>query len=85
METQQQPANTDASMGQTLQRLADEARVKVHLATQEAKDAWHALEPRVHEYQRRAKESAGKLSDDLHNLGKDLETRLRALVDYMRK
>lgn len=70
-----------------LRAIADEVRVKIHLGSLEAKDAWSDLEPKVHEFEHRAetlKTSIGSelkqvgaglkhVGDDLKHVGKDLE------------
>ncbi|MBP7686052.1 MAG: hypothetical protein KBB95_29350, partial [Deltaproteobacteria bacterium] len=70
-----------------LRAIADEVRVKIHLGSLEAKDAWSDLEPKVHEFEQRAekvKTSIGSelkqvgaglkhVGDDLKHVGKDLE------------
>lgn len=67
--------------------IADEVRVKIHLGTLDAKDAWNDLEPKVHEFEAKADKlrtdigaelkqvGAGlkHVGEDLKHVGKDLE------------
>ena len=64
-----------------LRQLADEIRVRVHLAGMDAKDAWAKLEPRVHDFERRAAEAADRVGEELRELGHNLKEELTKLRD----
>ena len=63
-----------------IRRVADELQLKIHLAGMDARDRWHALEPRLAELQRaiaRAGQRAGDAIDrELSSVGAALR-RLR--------
>ncbi len=48
-----------------LEQMADEIRVKLHLAGMDAKDAWNKLEPRLDEARRHAAAGSRKAFDDI--------------------
>jgi hypothetical protein len=41
-----------------MEQLADEIRLKIHLAGMDAKDAWSSLEPRLEEARKHAREAS---------------------------
>ncbi|GMV11915.1 MAG: hypothetical protein HS104_38240 [Polyangiaceae bacterium] len=59
-----------------LLRLRDEIRVKVHLAGLDAKSAWKALEPRLDQLEREAREDGVLVKDASVALAKDLKKAL---------
>lgn len=59
-----------------LRRLADELRVKLHLAGMDVKDAWHAVQPRLDEFERRLDATADEVGDELKALGADVRQRM---------
>lgn len=64
-----------------LRTVADEIRVRIHLAGMDARDAWERLEPRLE----RAAAQAGEASREvLADLGKELRT-LRASLEGEKK
>jgi hypothetical protein len=60
-----------------LRRAADEIRVKLHLASMDAKDAWDEIQPRLEDFERRFDAKADEVSEELKALGKDIKKRLR--------
>ncbi len=73
---------TDDIVGD-LKRISDEIRVRIHLASMDAKDAWANLEPRVREFEakiERASERAAAEVDKLAGGLRDELTRLRKRV-----
>lgn len=80
-----------------LRAIADEVRVKIHLGSLEAKDAWNDLEPKVHEFEQKADKlktdigaelkqvGAGlkHVGDDLKHVGKDLKHAGTTLKDEL--
>lgn len=72
-------STSQETTGQEILRIADEIRVRVHLAGMEVKDAWAKLEPRVTAFEHKLEEVAGKASDDLDRLAVGLHRELRQL------
>lgn len=70
---------------QELRRIADQIRVKVHLAGMDAKDAWAKLEPRLHKYERKAETTADMVASDVVQLGRDLKRDLATLLDDLKR
>ena len=75
---------TKPPLAKQLQRLADEIRVKVHLAGMDAKDAWAKLEPRLETYQDKVHQATDKLASELTKLGQDLEAEMTKLRDRLK-
>jgi len=71
-------ANLDKDLTE-LARLRDEIRVKVHLAGLDAKSAWNALEPRLDELERDAREGGVVVKDASVKLAQDLK---KAFVQF---
>jgi hypothetical protein len=67
-----------------LQGLADEIRVKIHLAGMDAKDAWAKLEPRLQSYQGKVHKATDKLASEVTKLGQDLEAEMTKLRDRLK-
>jgi hypothetical protein len=62
-----------------LERLADEIRVRMHLASMDAKDAWAKLEPRLEEarqHARQAGEASQRAIRDVVKALRELRARL---------
>jgi hypothetical protein len=74
-----------ASIKDTLHRLADEIRVRIHLAGMEAKDAWSRLEPRLREFEHKAEAATGKLGEEVTKWGHELEEQAKRIRDQLRK
>ena len=64
---------------QDLRRLADEIRVKIHLASMDAKSAWASLEPKVTEFERKVDRATKNAADDLDSLAAVLHRELENL------
>lgn len=60
-------------------KLADEIRLKIHLASMDAKDTWHRLEPKLHELEQRAERATEKVGHEIQEMAQDLRSRLRRL------
>jgi hypothetical protein len=67
------------NLTQDLRRIADEIRLKIHLASMDAKTAWASLEPRVTEFERTVDRTAKNAADDLDQLAAKLHTELENL------
>jgi hypothetical protein len=68
-----------------LRQLADQIRVRIHLAGLEAKDAWAKAEHKLHELEEKAKQATGRAKEQLSELGGTLERELRELVGRLPK
>lgn len=68
-----------------LRQLADQIRVRIHLAGLEAKDAWSKAEHKLHELEEKAKQATGRAKEQLSDLGSTLERELRELVGRLPK
>ena len=74
---QTQTNETSSSTIDTLRRMADEIRVKIHLAGMEAKDAWNELEPKLRGLEQRAEAATSDVLDDLRERLSKLLERVR--------
>ena len=68
-----------------LWRLADEIRVKIHLAGMEVKDTWGRLEPRLQEFEQRVEDATEKIGAELKDASTDLKERLQKLRDEIKE
>jgi hypothetical protein len=66
---------------QQLRGLADQIRVKIHLAGMDARDSWNRLEPRLNDYERKAERATEKVASNLAKLGRQLKQELTTLRD----
>lgn len=73
-------AGDNDPMFPNLRRIADEIRVRIHLAGLDAKDVWAKLETRLHELEGRAAQLGGRAKDELVELGSTLQHELRELM-----
>lgn len=65
-----------------IRRIADEIRVRIHLATMEAKDAWKRLEPRVTQLEHRIEQPFVRDANDTTN---DIDEIADALHEELQK
>ena len=65
--------------GQEILRMADEIRVRLHLAGMEAKQAWEKVEPKVTAFEVKLAKMAGQASDDFDMLALSLHRELKHL------
>jgi hypothetical protein len=68
------------SMLPDLRRIADQIRVRIHLAGLDAKDAWTKAEHRLHELEEKAMQATGRAKEQLREVGKALEHELKELM-----
>lgn len=61
---------------QDLRRMADEIKVKLHLAGMDAKDAWEDIQPRLKDFEQRFDATADQVGDEIKALGNDIKQRL---------
>lgn len=70
-----------------VRRIRDEVRLKLHLAGMDARDRWHALEPRLveieHAIETRGRHASDVLSDQLAFLGIALRNLRAEIVDEL--
>lgn len=59
-----------------LKRMADEIKVKLHLAGMDAKDAWDEIQPRLEDFEQRFDAKADEVTEELKALGSDIKQRL---------
>jgi ElaB/YqjD/DUF883 family membrane-anchored ribosome-binding protein len=59
-----------------LKRMADEIKVKLHLAGMDAKDAWNEIQPRLEDFEKRFDAKADDVSEELKALGGEIKQRL---------
>jgi hypothetical protein len=67
--------------GQEILRIADEIRVRIHLAGMEAKDAWAKLEPKVTDFQSKLEKVAGQAGDELDKIAAGLHRELQSIKE----
>jgi hypothetical protein len=72
---------TNRPILQQLHQLADEIRVQINLGSKEAKAAWQRLEPRLHDYERKAAKATDKIAEEVATAGKQLKKDLTKLLD----
>lgn len=63
-----------------LRRMADEIRVRIHLAGLDAKDAWAQMETRLHALEGKAQQLGARAKDQLVEIGSLLEREMKELV-----
>jgi len=61
---------------QDLKRMADEIKVKLHLAGMDAKDAWDEIQPRLDDFEKRFDAKADDVGEELKALGGEIKQRL---------
>lgn len=59
-----------------LKRMADEIKVKLHLAGMDAKDAWNEIQPRLEDFEKRFDAKADDVGEELKALGSEIKQRL---------
>jgi len=79
------PAKTQkTTFLQNLRQLADEIRVKIHLAGMDAKDTWSKLEPRLREVEQKAEAKGEEVAEELSKAGQELKEQMSALLGRLR-
>jgi predicted nucleic acid-binding Zn-ribbon protein len=59
-----------------LRRAADEIKVKLHLASMDAKDAWEEIQPRIADFEQRFDAKADEVGEEPKALGQEIKQRL---------
>lgn len=75
--------NEVAKIKEDLHRLADEIRVRIHLAGMDAKDAWQRLEPKLRDFERKAEASGEKVGDEVAKWGHELKEQFKRFSDKL--
>jgi len=70
-------------MVEELQRTRDELRLQLHLASMEAKDAYHELEPKIVHFEARAHEIGDEPAHELQESFQHLRAALRSLREKL--
>ena len=71
----------DLSVWDDARRLADELEVQIHLASMDARDRWHELEPRLGKLEKTITHSGEQIGDAVVHELHDVRDALRALRD----
>ena len=67
-----------------IKRMADEVRLKLHLAGMEVKDRWAAFEPKVHAVQSQVEAKGGQAVNAVQEQVQSVVDGLRRLLDDLR-
>ena len=76
-------SSDDLTVWDDARRLADELAVQIHLASMDARDRWHELEPRLGTLEQTIARSRGQLGEVVAHELHDLRDALRALRDQV--
>ena len=74
-----------AKISTDLRRLADEIRLKAHLASAEGRDAWAKVEPQLQQFERRVEQVTESAIGELRQAGKELRANLERIHQGLRK
>lgn len=74
-----------AKISADLRTLADEIRLKAHLAGAEGRDAWAKLEPQLQQFERRVGQTTESAIGELRQAGKELKGNLERILQGLRK
>jgi uncharacterized coiled-coil protein SlyX len=78
------PQDQSSTLLDNLRRMADEIRVRIHLAGMEAKEAWGKLEPRLHELENKAAAAKDKVVEGFDKVGDELKEQMSKLLDRLK-
>ncbi len=67
-----------------MQRMAEEIRVKLHLAGMDAKDAWNEMQPQIEDFEQKFDIKAEEIGEELKALGSDIKKRLVNILEKIR-
>jgi hypothetical protein len=70
---------------QELASLRDEIKLKLHLATEEGKEAWNKLEPQLAQFEQRFGQAKDEAIGELRKAGSDLKANLERFYQGLRK
>lgn len=73
-----------SSAMESLRRMADEIRLKIHLAGMDAKDAWNKLEPKLHELEHKAEAAKDRVAEGLDKAGDELREQMSKLLERLK-
>lgn len=68
-----------------LRGLADEIRLKAHLASADGRDAWAKVEPQLQQFERRVGQATESAIGELRQAGKELRANLERILHGLRK
>lgn len=74
----------DGGPWEDIKRMADEVRLKLHLAGMEVKDRWAAFEPKVHAVQSQVEAKGGQAVNAVQEQVQSVVDGLRRLLDDLR-
>lgn len=74
-----------SDLKQDIKRIADEVRLRLHLAGKDAKDEWDKLQPKIRQFETKAEQATEHLAEELRNFGADLKAQLQKLRDRVPK
>lgn len=75
--------NSQSTVINSIAQLRDEIRLKVHLASLDAKEKWQALEEQVQSLEHRVANDGGSLVDATANLARDLKQSLESFRERL--
>jgi|LNFM01.2.fsa_nt_gb hypothetical protein len=71
------------TMFQSIRRVADEIRVRIHLAGMDAREVWAGLEPKVKQLEHLFDRATTDASSDMNALATTVQTELRHLREKL--
>jgi len=72
---------TTQNIWDDVRRIADELQLKIHLAGMDARDRWHALEPRLHQIERSIARAGNQTTKAVEDEITSIAAALRRLRD----
>jgi hypothetical protein len=78
------PQDQSSTLLANLRRMADEIRVRIHLAGMEAKEAWGKLEPRLQELEHKATAAKDKVVEGFDKVGDELKEQMSKLLERLK-
>jgi len=74
-----------AKIATDLRGIADEIRLKAHLASADGRDAWQKLEPQLKQFEQRVQQVTESAMSDLRQAGQELKANLERIHQGLRK
>jgi ribosomal protein L19E len=75
---------TESSTWNDVRKIIDELEVKMHLATMDVRDRWHALQPRLEQVHQAVTVQSKRIGQALASEIDSIEKALRAMRDDLR-
>lgn len=82
VQTGRMSATAESTMDE-VRRIADEIRVRIHLAGMDLKDAWAKLEPKVHEFEHKFEQVTAKAGTEIDGVVGKLREELQGLHERL--